>query len=57
MTAGLPVFMTSNYDIKTLTNHLCDVRDEENQLKASRIIERIAYMMKVVKLDDINYRK
>ena len=57
MTAGLPVFMTSNYDIKSLLAHLSETRDENNQLKASRIIERIAYMMKVVKLDDINYRK
>ena len=57
MMAGLPVFMTSNYDIKTLTTHLSETKDESNIIKATRIIERIAYMMKVVKLEDINYRK
>ena len=57
MTAGLPVFMTSNYDIKLLKAHLSETKEESNLIKASRIIERIAYMMKVVKLDDINYRR
>ena len=57
MMAGLPVFMTSNYDIKSLTTHLSETKDESNILKAHRIIERISYMMKVVKLEDINYRK
>ncbi len=57
MTAGLPVFMTSNYDIKSLTEHLSETKDERNLIKAGRIIERITFMMDVVKLDDINYRK
>ena len=57
MMAGLPVFMTSNYDIKSLTAHLSETKDETNVIKASRIIERIAYMMKIVKLNDENHRK
>ena len=57
MMAGLPVFMTSNYDINSLTTHLSETKDETNIIKAKRIIERIAYMMKVVKLEDKNYRK
>lgn len=57
MMAGLPVFMTSNYDIKSLTAHLSETKDESNIIKAQRIIERILYMMKVVQLTDGNYRK
>lgn len=57
MMAGLPVFMTSNYDIKSLTLHLSETKDETNVIKASRIIERIVYMMKVIKLNDENHRK
>ena len=57
MIAGLPVFMSSNYDIKSLTSHLAETKEENNVIKAGRIIERIVYMMKVVKLEDINYRR
>jgi len=57
MMAGLPVFMSSNYDIKSLKAHLAETKDENNVIKAERIIERIEYMMKVVKLEDINYRR
>lgn len=57
MMAGLPVFMSSNYDIKSLTAHLAETKDENNIIKAGRIIERIVYMMKVVKLEDVNYRR
>lgn len=56
MTAGLPVFMTSNYDILTLKKHLSETKEETNVIKAERILERIVYMMKVVKLEDQNYR-
>ena len=56
MMAGLPVFMTSNHDINSLRSHLSETRDEQNVVKADRIIERIAYMMNVVKLNDKNYR-
>ena len=57
MMAGLPVFMSSNYDIKSLTAHLAETKDDTNIIKASRIMERITYMMKVVKLEDNNYRR
>lgn len=56
MMSGLPVFMTSNYDIKSLSMHLSETKDEHNVLKAQRIIERITYMMKQIKLIDKNYR-
>ncbi len=57
MMAGLPVFMTSNYDINSLTTHLSETKDETNIIKAKRIIERIKFIMKVVKLEGKNYRK
>lgn len=56
MTSSLPVFMTSNLDIESLQNHLAGTRDEYNPLKASRLMERIVYLMKVVELKDHNYR-
>ena len=56
MTAGLPVFMTSNYDVQTLKKHLSETKEETNVIKAERILERIVYMMQVVKLEDQNYR-
>ena len=57
MISGLPVFMSSNYDIKSLAAHLSETKDEYNIIKAQRIMERIIFMMKVVKLEDINYRR
>lgn len=57
MMAGLPVFMTSNYDIKTLSKHLAETKDESNPVKAARLIERLVYMMNIVSLNDINYRR
>ena len=56
MTAGLPVFMTSNYDVQTLKKHLSETKEETNVIKAERILERIVYMMQVIKLEDQNYR-
>lgn len=57
MMASLPVFMSSNYDIKSLTAHLAETKDENNIIKALRIMDRITYMMNVVKLEDKNYRR
>ena len=57
MMAGLPVFMSSNYDIKSLTAHLAETKDETNKIKAERIIERILYIMKVVKLEGASLRR
>lgn len=56
MMAELPIFMTSNYDIESLTAHLSETKDEVNIIKAKRVIERITYMMKPIKLIDKNYR-
>lgn len=57
MMMNLPVFMTSNFDIRSLKGHLSETKDETDELKASRIIERIEHMMSVVQLNDDNYRK
>ncbi len=57
MLASLPIFMTSNYDLNTLKDHLSGTKDESNLLKAARLIERMAYMMNIVELKDQNYRK
>lgn len=57
MMAALPVFMTSNYNINDLRSHLASTKDENNPVKAARIIERIEYMMKPVALNDENYRR
>ncbi len=53
----LPIFMTSNYDLKTLKEHFSLTKDENDSLKASRIMERITFMTKVVYLKDQNYRR
>ncbi len=49
--------MTSNYDINLLQEHFSGTKDESNPLKASRLMERILFMMNVVFLKDQNYRR
>jgi primosomal protein DnaI len=54
--SNLPVCMTSNYDFSMLTEHFGESRDGINNIKSDRIIERLKYLMKDVRLVDKNYR-
>lgn len=56
MLGNKPTFMTSNYDINHLRRHFMETRDEIDQIKSDRIIERITYMMRSIELKDKNYR-
>lgn len=49
-------FMTSNLDEATLHAHLAETKDGIDNLKASRIEERILALMNIVSLKDKNYR-
>ena len=57
MFASKPTFMSSNYSVAELEEHLVEVRGEINSTNSSRIIERIKELMKEIRLDDVNYRK
>lgn len=50
-------FMTSNLDHASLHNHLAETAKDVDELKASRIEERIRILMEFVELNDSNYRK
>ncbi len=52
-----PTFMTSNLSIDQLQNHFKDTKDAIDGIKASRIIERILYLMKPIKLADLDFRR
>ena len=56
MLGNLPTFMTSNYNLELLRNHLRETKDEINVMKSDRIIERISYMMKSIELKGDNLR-
>lgn len=49
-------FITSNLDALTLHSHLAETTKEIDDLKASRIEERIKTLMEFVELKDENYR-
>ena len=53
----LLTFMTSNLDSATLHNHLAETSKDVDELRASRIEERIRVLMEFVELNDANYRK
>jgi DNA replication protein DnaC len=50
-------FITSNLDPASLHNHLAETAKDVDELKASRIEERIRILMEFVELNDSNYRK
>ncbi len=50
-------FITSNLDQSALHNHLAETSKEIDELKASRIEERIKTLMEFIQLKDENYRK
>ncbi len=49
-------FMTSNLDPVSLHNHLAETSKDIDELRASRIEERIRVLMDFVELNDVNYR-
>lgn len=49
-------FMTSNLDPESLHNHLAETVKDIDELRASRIEERIRVLMEFVELSDTNYR-
>ena len=49
-------FMTSNLDQISLHNHLAETAKDIDELRASRIEERIRVLMEFVELNDTNYR-
>ncbi|MGX1899886.1 primosomal protein DnaI [Thermolongibacillus altinsuensis] len=57
MLENLPTFFTSNFDLNRLSHHLAhSQRGEEEQVKATRIIERIIYLATVVEVKGKNRR-
>lgn len=56
MNHELPLFASSNTDFKLLTEHFADTSSESDKMKASRIIERLKYLMIELELKDKDYR-
>lgn len=46
MQEELPTFFTSNLSMHALEQHLAETRQEQNQLRAERIMERVRYLSK-----------
>ena len=57
MNKGMPTFFTSNLNISELETHLSLTKDNEDLVKAKRIIERIKYLTDDVELLGNNYRE
>lgn len=56
MNNGMPTFFTSNLNIEELEKHLSLTKDNEDILKAKRIIERIKYLTDDLELIEQNHR-
>jgi primosomal protein DnaI len=57
MLENLPTFFTSNFDFEELEDHLTYTqRGEDERMKAKRIMERIKYLSKPVKVEGENRR-
>ncbi len=52
----LPTFATSNYSVDALIGHFAETTNEQDKLKAGRIVERIRSLMQIVELKDKDYR-
>lgn len=57
MAEGLPVFVTSNFDYKSLADHLTYVQNHQEPVKAARIMERIQSTTVPIQLDGTNRRQ
>ena len=53
---NLQTFMTSNYSINMLDEHLANTKENIDNLNSKGIIERIVSLMNVVELNDRSYR-
>ncbi len=56
MNEDLPVFATSNYNLEELLKHFADTNNENDRLKAGRIIQRLRNLMTPYELKDKDYR-
>lgn len=56
MDSNLPTFFTSNLAIEDLENHLAITKNKTDAVKARRIIERIKFLTKEIKMVSINRR-
>lgn len=57
MNMGLPTFFTSNLTIEALEKNLSITKENEDKVKARRIIERIKYLTDDIELLGNNYRE
>ena len=57
MNKAMPTFLTSNLTIKELETHLSLTKDNEDLVKAKRIIERIKFLTDDIELLGNNYRE
>lgn len=57
MDEKLPTFFTSNLSLEELEEHLAPTKSAAEKVKARRIIERIKFLSKKIKLTSINRRK
>lgn len=57
MNMGLPTFFTSNLTIDSLEKNLSITKENEDKVKARRIIERIKYLTDDIELLGNNYRE
>jgi primosomal protein DnaI len=57
MNNRMPTFFTSNLNISELERHLSITKDEEDVVKAKRLIERIKYLSDDIELLGNNYRE
>lgn len=57
MNNAMPTFFTSNLNINELERHLSLTKDNEDVLKAKRIIERVKYLTEDIELLGNNYRE
>ena len=56
MNSALPTFFTSNLTIEELEHHLSITKNDEDKVKARRIIERIKQLTSDLELISINRR-
>lgn len=56
MDSNLPTFFTSNLSIEELESHLALTKNKTDAVKARRIIERIKFLTKEIKMVSINRR-
>ena len=57
MQEGLPTFITSNLNMKELSEHLSYTTNKSDKVKASRIIERVKQLTEDVEMISKNNRK